>query len=212
MAAGCSFSPGANQQAGDDASSGTHDAASIDAPPGKVYMDAPAKVWMDAPCSDVDADGICDDVDDWNCGPTKPTTPGQAFALGGNPHFSLTNIKVNGGNAVANVPKNTKFRMQFDWAATDTTCPGNCIDQLEVGWHKQNAAAAGHKIGCYVDEPIDKNNGTNDNVDDNGFSTFNGTGVYELRIRIDQQFKCSDVADWPNNGEPTDYFALFCLY
>lgn len=170
---------------------------------------------MDAPpCPDDDQDGVCNDDDHWPCGmsPAAPPTTFELIDNSGATDFNLTQIAINATGTLVVAPKDTSFRLQFDWDATDTACPGDCRDQLEVGFHQQGSQTPGHRSGCAIDQAISKQNGTTGEVDSTAYRTPNSTGVYELRIHIAQNYSCTyNGANDYYAGEPTKVMALFCL-
>lgn len=170
---------------------------------------------MDASlCGDDDHDGICNIDDHWPCGlmPTAPLTTIELVVNDGATDFNLTQIAINTTGTLVVAPRNTSFRLQFDWDATDTACADNCRDQLEVGFHQQGSATTGHRSGCAIDQVISTQNGTAGEVDTTAYKTPNSTGVYELRIHIAQNYSCTyNGANDYYRGEPTMVMALFCL-
>lgn len=192
-AAGCSFSPNAVQQGDDDAGTHGSDGEKLDAGGGKVYLDAASKVYMDAPCADVDHDGICDDVDDWLCGPTKPTAPASSIELvdnGGRTDFTLTNIalttNLTTSATLVTAGKNMPFTLKFHIVANDSAC-SDCQDQLEIGWDPN-----GSRIGCAFDHDVPSGADRTFDVNTNAFRTPNASGVFELRMKIGQRLSCND--------------------
>lgn len=155
--AACSFEPSgiALPSLGDDVEP-VIDARVLDAPPGA--LDAPPT------CPDTDGDGVCNDVDrcnghddrddldadglpdacdDWDCGPTKPTVT-LPVDLGGGLTISATSI--GGGGAVEELDRNnvSAFAVQFRWSDPD----GGERDQLELG------VAGGARLDCR--SPLDE--------------------------------------------------------
>ncbi|MEO8845842.1 MAG: hypothetical protein ABI591_28670, partial [Kofleriaceae bacterium] len=144
---------------------------------------------------------------------TAPLTAIELTDNAGATDFHLTQISLDESGTLVVAPKNTNFRLQFDWAATDTACGGgNCRDQLEVGFHQQGSATAGHRSGCAIDQAISNVNVDTGAVDIAAYKTPNSTGVYELRIHIAQNLACTyNGANDYYGGEPTMVMALFCL-
>jgi hypothetical protein len=186
----CTFQPRA---AGTDAPAGqTHDAR-IDAP-----VDA-ASVAIDAPpdaCADDDGDGICNGADDWPCG-AKPTAP-QAIVVsspGAATVATLSQIDVNGGQLVVAAP-NAQVAVAFHYELDDTACPGNCIDQLEVGW------VPGDRAGCVFDNGVSKTFGASGDASGT-FAAPGVRGVYDMRVGVGQNYSCNyNGADTWYHGQP----------
>jgi hypothetical protein len=220
LTAGCGFRPNAGVAqtgGGDD-----------DANPGPMADSAPVtKVWqdaaepMDAPCADDDHDGVCNAVDTWPCGAMPTTVPGTTFELKSNDggmDFNLgttaTKIQINGGTTLVVMTKQQAVHFVFSWTGDDGRCGGNCIDQLEVGFHPQGSQAAAHRAGCLIDQPITKNGGSAGTVDNTTeVTTPNATGVFELRAGIAQNYGCTynGATDY-YSGEPSSVMALFCIH
>ena len=184
-----------------------------------VWEDAPGP--MDAPCADDDHDGVCNAVDTWPCGAMPTNVPGMTFEVASTDaamDFKLgngtTKIAINGGTTLVVMTRQQAVHFVFPWTAIDGRCPGNCIDQLEVGFHPQGAQAAGHRAGCLIDQPINKNGGNTGTVDDaTQVTTPNATGVFELRAGIAQNYGCTynNATDY-YSGEPSTVMALFCIH
>lgn len=184
--AACSFEHGIPEAGGNgalDASPG------VDAP---MVVDAPETVAPDAaidappPCTDDDDDGVCNDDDDWPCG-EKPNQPSATMTMTGNngktSHtITMVDLEDSGRMAVASPQEN--LSLTFHYEITDTACPGNCVDQIEVGW------SPGGRAGCVFDSAVSKQNGAEGNisVDIRAPST---PQVYDLRANIGQNYSCN---------------------
>ncbi|MFT3694779.1 MAG: hypothetical protein QM831_16640 [Kofleriaceae bacterium] len=187
-----------------------------EAPPIDAEVDAET-VFFDAPCPDVDGDGICDSVDDWQCGPMKPDPlpTMHTFAPAITVTAALTNIAVSDavmtatGSTLVNVMKGDALRIDAHLVFHDTSCPGGCIDQIEVGFVPTN-----HRAGCIFDSTVDRTNGTTADINYTMITAPMTAGAYELRGHIGQGLKCADSTDWFNNEPPTasDTFAMICVY
>jgi hypothetical protein len=184
LLAACSFEHGQPVTPGD---SGEVDAAvTIDAavvPPDASVVTPP----MDAPpCADADTDGVCDAVDDWPCG-AKPAAPGATISFSGNNGatdiaITATTLDNTGRLAVATPQENLSLR--FDYAIEDQACPGNCIDQIEIGW------VPGGRAGCVFDDPVSKENGADGSINVM-IRAPNTKQVYDLRVNLGQNFSCN---------------------
>lgn len=157
-----------------------------------VVVDAPTVLPVDAkpadapPCADDDSDGICNNVDDWPCG-TKPTAPNATMTMTGNDGDTVhtitqVNLDATGRLAVAVSQENVAFSFHYD--ITDTSCPGNCVDQIEVGW------VAGGRSGCPFDATVSKQNGATGNWAGT-IRTPTNKGTYDLRANIGQNYSCT---------------------
>jgi len=164
----------------------------------------------DTACSDADADGICDNVDDWPCG-AKPTDPGTMMTMTGNngaTNIKLTqvNLKATGRYAVATSQQN--ISIAFSYAITDTSCQGNCVDQIEIGW------VAGGRSGCPYDAVVSKQSGASGNISTMIRAPTN-KGTYDLRSNIGQNFSCTynGASGWWGGTTPaaTRTIAKLCV-
>jgi hypothetical protein len=203
LAAGCGFQPQSSSDVHDAA--GPADALKVydDAPPAKVFMDAPP------PCDDDDGDGICNAVDDWPCG-GKPSAPANAVELmdnGGRTDFKLAAISLSGQGTLAVVNHGAGVRIQMTYAAKDSACD-DCEDQLEVGWHP-----VGDRLGCILDRDV-MNDGQahTGTINNTAFDAPEASGTYELRIHIGQKLQCNEGGnDWYLGHEGTDVIAKLCV-
>jgi len=174
----CSFQPrAAVTGGGDDAAPGDgvrHDAA-IDARPPDAPPDA---------CSDGDSDGVCDDVDDWPCGARPPSPPSTVVSSpGSQTTATLTTISVAGTQLVVATP-NQALAVSFHYKITDTACPGDCVDQLEVGW------VPGDRAGCVFDQAVDQHGGEQGSAAGT-FQAPGMAGLYDMRVAVGQNYSCT---------------------
>ncbi|MBV8756949.1 MAG: hypothetical protein JO257_06735 [Deltaproteobacteria bacterium] len=191
--AACSFQPRSAVVGQGDAPPGSPDGPHVDARPVDARpIDAPPP---DA-CSDQDGDGVCDNVDDWPCG-AKPASPPSTVVTspGSQTTATLTQISANGSQLVVAAP-NAAVSVSFHYAITDTACPGNCIDQLEVGW------VPGGRAGCVFDQTVSQNNGASGTAN-GSFAAPGMRGVYDLRVAIGQNYSCTymGASGW-YHGQP----------
>ena len=181
----------------------------VDAPPTVMPVDAkPADA---PPCADSDTDGICDNVDDWPCG-AKPTDPGTMMTMTGNSgatNIKLTqvNLATTGRYAVATTQQN--ISITFSYTITDTSCPGNCVDQIEIGW------VAGGRSSCPFDNAVSKQNGASGNIS-TMIRTPTNPGSYDLRANIGQNYSCTynGATGWWGGTTPssTRTIARLCVH
>lgn len=140
----------------------------------------------DAPCSDADADGVCDNVDDWPCG-AKPTDPGTMMTMTGNSgatSMKLTQVNLDSTGRYAVAMPQENLSITFSYQISDTSCPGNCVDQVEIGW------VSGGRSSCPYDAVVSKQNGASGNIS-TMIRTPTNPGVYDLRANIGQNFSCT---------------------
>src|SRR5262245_54574854 len=155
--AACSFEHGIPLGGGNgntDAASDTGGPVVVDAPPIDAKPDAPPG------CADADGDGICNSVDDWPCG-AKPTTPSATVTMSGNNNKTTIDISaVNLANTtrMAVAAATANVTLDFDYDISDTACPGNCVDQIEMGW------VTGSRSGCPFDGVVSKQNGASGSI------------------------------------------------
>ncbi|HEX5058190.1 MAG TPA: hypothetical protein VFV99_02465 [Kofleriaceae bacterium] len=188
--AACTFEHGIPVPGG---SGNNPDAPVVSSPDGPVLtpVDAPTVLPVDAtpvdaPCGDADSDGVCDNVDDWPCG-AKPTDPGTMMTMtGSNGATSIRLTQVNlaqmGRYAVATSQQNISIAFSYD--IKDTSCAGNCVDQIEIGW------VPGGRSGCPFDNAVSKQNGASGNIS-TMIRTPTNKGSYDLRANIGQNYSCT---------------------
>ncbi len=179
----------------------------LDIEEGSVVKDAPTDVVPvdvadDAPpCADTDADGVCNAVDTWPCGPEPGDLPATVTyeEVMGNEHLTivLTNPTLDNARKLVVAPE-TNVRLRADWSIIDCLCSG-CIDQIEVGFVPQGRA------GCIYS--------ANPQLDGNCLVPTTGManqlvkapstpGAYTLRFRVGQNFACGTDTAWWLNIEP----------
>jgi hypothetical protein len=141
---------------------------------------------IDAPCSDDDSDGVCNAVDDWPCG-VKPAAPPSTVTMTGNngdTNVELTEIDLGGTGRLAVATSLQFVQLELEYEITDTSCPGNCIDQIEVGW------VPGGRIGCPFDDAVSRSQGAEGDIS-MMVRAPNTPQVYDLRANIGQNFSCT---------------------
>lgn len=203
VAAGCSFQHGAYPDGVGD---------TPDAPPVPVTGDASVDggPTPDAPCGDDDGDGVCNADDDWPCG-AKPDAPPATVVLVTNNGatrvtISLVTLDLDGQRAVADPEDN--LQLSFGYSIEDTSCGGNCRDQLEVGW------VPGRRLGCPFDAAVDKEDGAK------GFRTTTvrapeDPGVYDLRFGFGQNLSCNHNGAntwWDGTPPASQTIAKLCVH
>lgn len=199
--AACSFQPAALAPPGGGAPAPGIDAARpIDAPPA---IDAAPP---DA-CTDVDGDGVCDSQDDWLCGANPTPPPSTVTITRGAGVVTMTAISLGGAQVVTAAPSQM-LPLSFHFAITDTSCPDDCIDQIEYGFEP------GGRIGCGYDDDTSKEDGASGTV--NRMVKAPGTpGIYELRTNLGQNYGCTykGASTWWQGTPPaTSDIALLCVH
>lgn len=200
---GCSFEP--SQAANPKAADGGAPSDNSTQPDAKLFQDAAA-------CADDDHDGVCNAVDDWPCGAKPPAPPVLVLGNAGTQDFRFQNLRFQtvASTLVVMTPQQAA-RVQFNWMATETECASNCVDQLEVGFHLKGSPTIGKRVGCLIDQPISKSNGSTGTVDNTATVVTPTTpGVFELRAGIAQNYSCNLTTDY-YSSEPSTVMALFCI-
>ncbi len=177
--AGCSFQHGAAGEA-----AAVPDAKAIDARMIDARMIDAAKP-IDA-CPDADGDGVCDAVDTWPCGP-QPAAPGTTVAMTGNSgatNVSLTAIAFAGSGQLVVAAPGATVTYTMHYAITDTACPGDCIDQIEIGF------VAGGRYDCPFDGTVSKATGETGTINTT-IKVPTTAGNYDIRTNIGQNFSCT---------------------
>lgn len=137
-------------------------------------------------CSDSDGDGVCDAVDTWPCGP-EPTAPPSSLDMqlhGGTTDVALTHIAFDGGSPLLVVAPGAAITVHLDYAIQDTACPGDCRDQIELGY------VAGARVGCVFDDAVPQLDGSEGHVDQTISAPMVG-GIYDLRANVGQNLSCT---------------------
>lgn len=156
--------------------------------------------------ADTDGDGLADGCDDWPCG-SLPAAPSATVTVG-NTTWGATLSNVNfGGSTRVVAAKNADVSLSFDYAIHDSSCPGNCIDQIEVG------IITGKRQKCPFDQAVQKNQ----NVTGSRTTTLRvptTSGLHTVRYGLGQNFSCTanNANDWWQ-GEPPDAhtIAIVCV-
>jgi hypothetical protein len=192
-------------------------AAGSDAPPVPADVsppteDAPADaamVTIDAPpdaCSDDDGDGDCNEDDDWACG-AQPAAPGAMlmFNHGPDTRVTISQIAVEGGQLVSATP-GEMLSVTFRYDIDDTACPGNCIDQLELGYT--------NRVKCVFDAAVSHGSGAH-GVVSSMIAAPGQPGQYDLHVAIGQNFSCNSngAHDWYfGPPDPSQTLATLCVH
>jgi hypothetical protein len=203
--AACSFEHAVPMAGGGN---GSDDPIALDAP--VVMIDAAVDA---APtvCTDDDADGVCNAVDDWPCG-AKPPAPPTMLMWSRNSgattiKISNTNLDATGAFAVATAQE--MLSLKLDYAITDTACSKNCIDQIEIGW------VPGRKISCPFDGQVSKQNGATGSITTSVAAPM-AKAVYDLRVELGQNFSCwaNGATGWWDGQAPstTRTIAKLCVH
>jgi hypothetical protein len=183
--AACSFEPSFPATGGGNG--GVPDAAPV-APDAWVVTTPDAMI--DAPpvsCADADADGVCNDVDDWPCG-AKPASPSATVTWNrnnGDTTITITNVRLDNTGRYAVATPGESLALRFDYVIEDTACPGNCVDQIELGW-----VPTGARWGWVFDNAVSKANGASGTI----MTTIPAGStkqVRDLRIELGQNFSCN---------------------
>jgi hypothetical protein len=188
---------------GGDAGSAAIDAA----------IDAGSNKPIDA-CIDSDHDGVCDSVE-WPCSPTLPLPVQNQITMTLHQNattFIIDSARVNSATRlVATHGDAAQISLHYD--ITDTSCPGDCVDQIEIGW------VAGTRSGCVFDQSVTKGASVAGNLTSDTVVTFPATpGAYDLRLNIGQNFGCGsggpgvDANGWWNTDPPDSHtIARVCV-
>jgi hypothetical protein len=201
--AGCGFEHGALGTVGP-----SDDADVIpDTPRPLIDAAVDAKPDSPPPCSDDDADGVCNTVDDWPCG-AKPTTPSATVQFNNNGTATTTTItlvNLDGTQRMAVASPSTNVSLTFRLQITYTACSNNCIDQLEAGWVDQAANTGNRFSTCLFDNGVSKTNGLDTNLSFN-VGTPSTRKVYDLRVNLGQNYSCgaNGANGWWGNQVPPD--------
>ena len=202
--AACSFQPARLRPPGQDAPAPGLDAAR---PADAATPDAPV---ADAPpdaCTDEDQDGVCDDQDDWLCG-ANPTPPPSTVTITRNQGaVTMTDISLGGAQVLTAAPSQM-LPMSFHYAITDTSCPKDCIDQIEYGLEP------GGRIGCGYDDDTPKAGGASGTVT-RMVKAPSTPGIYELRTNLGQNYGCTykGASTWWQGTPPSgNDIALLCVH
>ncbi|HEY1550384.1 MAG TPA: hypothetical protein VGG28_21300 [Kofleriaceae bacterium] len=200
LIAACSFNPSPQQAAPNPPDDGPPMVTQDDAPAEGIHDDVmvtPHDAKIDAPadaCPDSDGDGICDDDDTWPCG-AEPTAPPSTVTMtvnGNETKIVISNIVVDGktGRQIVDAP-GTTVNVTFHYAITDTSCPENCADQIEIGW------IPGHRQGCPFDDGVSKSMGASGDIATT-ITLPSGSGDVDLRGNIGQNYSCTynNANDW----------------
>lgn len=156
--------------------------------------------------ADADGDGLADGCDDWPCG-SLPAAPPAAVTVG-NTTWGATLSNVSFGGSTRTVAtRNTDVSLTFDYSIHDSSCTGNCIDQIEVG------IITGKRQKCPFDQAVPKGQ----NVTGSKTATLripDAPGVHTVRYGLGENFSCT--ANGANNwwlGEPADShtIAIICV-
>ena len=178
----CSFDHGAaGQAAGTDARS--VDGRSIDGRLVDARIDAAKPI--DA-CPDADGDGVCDAVDTWPCGPA-PTSPGATLTMTGNSgatSVALTTMSFGAGGQLVVAAPGASVTYTMHYQVTDTACPGDCIDQIEIGF------VTGSRYNCPFDAAVSKASGASGTISTT-IKVPTTAGSYDIRTNIGQNFSCT---------------------
>lgn len=201
----CSFQPHA---AGSDAPVAPADTAQA----ADAVIDAPADASMvaiDAPpdaCADDDGDGNCNDSDDWACGAMPPEPSATVmFSHGNETTVTIRQIAVAGGQLVSTMP-GASLSVTFHYDIDDTACPGNCIDQLELGYT--------NRIKCVFDQAVSHMNGAHGTINST-ITAPSQPGLYDLHIAIGQNFSCNSngAMNWYfGPPDPSQTLATLCVH
>lgn len=195
----CSFQPHA---AGGDAPQPPvtmHD-ASIDAPgDAPIVIDAPPDA-----CGDEDGDGNCNENDDWACGEQPPAPSSMLmFSHTSDTTVRISQIAVEGSQLVSTSP-GAQLSVTFRYDIDDTACPGNCVDQLELGYTD--------RVTCVFDQAVNHQNGAQGTINAM-IAAPSQPGLYDLHIAIGQNFSCNSGTNWYfGPPDPSQTLATLCVH
>lgn len=155
---------------------------------------------------DADNDTVADGCDTWPCG-AEPAAPAASVTVG-NATWGATLSNVSfGGSTLKVAESNTDVSLSFDYAIHDSSCPGNCIDQIEVG------IITGNRQRCPFDQTVPKNQ----NVTGSRTTTLripNTPGVHTVRYGLGQNFSCTSGGAnnwWLGEPDATHTIAIVCV-
>ncbi len=209
--AGCGFSgssspsPSANDAAsatsGADAATGGSGDASCPDDDGDTICNAVDQCPGQDDRIDVDHDGIPDCKDDWLCGATKPSDPGDPVVhLDLGDQWSVDHQQLASTGRIVNVHAGTAIAIKSNWDIR-VTCgimQLKCNAQLEIGFDQGVG-----RDRCLFDGQVDDNKIKSGNVDDSGTIAPTPTGAYQaddLRLNIGRRTSCG-TSGW-DGGEP----------
>ncbi len=167
----CSFRHGAVDEASDGA-------GAIDAPADGAHV-------IDARMVDA-LSQVTIDASTWPCG-TMPAAPGSTITMSGNngaTTITLTAIDFasSGQVFIATAGSSISYTIHYD--ITDTACPGNCVDQIEIGY------VPGGRVACPFDAQVSKANGASGTITAT-MTAPTQTGSYDIRTNIGQNYSCT---------------------
>ncbi len=206
----CGFTRNGSQAI--DSSPGTLDARPQGSDSGSATPDA--FVPPDA-CVDVDGDGVCDDVDDWLCGPS-PTPPGLTImeTRAGNDGTAMTitlsAIDVSTQGQLVSATPGADLAVGFHYVLDEDRCSGNCIDQIEIGYDM-----TGGRRGCGYDGTVNHVNGVTGTVTGFAMTAPTTPGMYRIATDVSQADSCAVTTEWWPDGTPPDpswTIALLCVH
>jgi hypothetical protein len=156
-------------------------------------------------CDDVDQDGVCDAVDDWPCGATKPealTNRVRDGELGRG--WGADNVVIGDGRRVV-VDAGAEYHAVFDWGIF-IYCggPSSCKAQLEVGY-------GATQTGCLYDDDVSSSQIKDGHID--GMLRAPATpGTYQLRINAGRRSSCGTNAWYGREPGDNSTLAIVCVH
>lgn len=157
-------------------------------------------------CADSDRDAVCDEVDDWPCGPDPGPVAATVIAMGngGKTVLTITGVAVANGQRVFDA--GAMLDVTFSYDLQDTSCASNCIDQIEIGY------APGDRVACPYDAPVPRTTGASGDLAVP--MTAPGSGAYEIRINIGQNLSCTEAGAntwWESPPTAANTIARICV-
>lgn len=120
---------------------------------------------------------------------------------------TMTDISLGGAQVLTAAPSRM-LPMSFHYAITDTSCPADCIDQIEYGFEP------GGRIGCGYDADTSKEDGASGTVM-KMVRAPSTPGVYALRTNLGQNDGCTykGASTWWQGAPPAaNDIALLCVH
>ena len=126
----------------------------------------------------------------------------------GDTDVTLRAITFDGGSPLLVVHPGQMIGMHFDYAITDTACPGDCRDQIELGY------VSGGRVLCAFDDGVPQQDGISGHIDQMIAAPTVG-GIYDMRANVGQNLSCNHAGanDWWGQPPGTkDAVAKLCVH
>jgi len=172
---------------------------------------ADAFVMQDAPIDHAPTDAAPPTQD----GPPPDCTmqpPALSDAFDESQNAGATTLRIKGfristtGSKYIVTSAGDSFMVDFQYTWTDTSCAGNCIDQVEIGY------VPGDRVGCAFDGQVPKGQSVSGNP--NYMMTAPATlGWTSIRIAIGQGLTCGTAGTWFEGPPPANEIAGYvCVH